>query len=202
MKKLVPTFVLALAVLALVPVVTNADDSAPAGVRGEIIGNMMDAGGKLQELASAVPDAKYTWRPSREVRSVGEVVLHAAQVNYLIPMFMGVQPPFSQDEIMKFDRQVVDPARGRQLLRDSYAFASKAIGGIPDSDLDTQVEFFGMKLSKRAALMGLASHSHEHLGQLIAYARMNKVTPPWTAREIAEQKKKAGAAKAKPASGK
>jgi uncharacterized damage-inducible protein DinB len=86
----------------------------------------------------------------------------------------------------------MEPAKIRQLLKDSYAHAAKAVAEVPDSELETQVEFFGMKMSKRATLMLLASHSHEHLGQSIAYARANNVVPPWTARELAkaaEQKK-------------
>jgi uncharacterized damage-inducible protein DinB len=53
------------------------------------------------------------------------------------------------------------------------------------------VELFGMKMSKRATLILLASHSHEHLGQSIAYARSNGIVPPWTARELAAKKAKA-----------
>ena len=47
-----------------------------------------------------------------------------------------------------------------------------------------------MKASKRSILLALTSHSHEHLGQLIAYARANNIVPPWTARELEAQKKK------------
>jgi len=56
--------------------------------------------------------------------------------------------------------------------------------------MDTPAEFFGLKTSRRGAFMLLLSHAHEHLGQAIAYARMNKITPPWTAREEAEAKAK------------
>ena len=51
-----------------------------------------------------------------------------------------------------------------------------------DTDLDRQVELFGMKSSVRGVFMLLLSHSHEHLGQSIAYARAAGITPPWTAK--------------------
>jgi hypothetical protein len=54
--------------------------------------------------------------------------------------------------------------------------------------MDTPAEFFGMKTTRRGAYMLLLSHAHEHLGQAIAYARMNKITPPWTSREEAAAK--------------
>ncbi len=177
----------------LAPATAFADDApagAPAGVRGEILANMMDAGGKLQELAVAFPDGKFTWKPSKEVRSTGQVFLHVVAANYMMPSLFGTPPPMTMDELMKLDTQTMEPAKIRQMLKDSYANASKAIVDLPDSELDTQVEFFGMKMSKRATLMVLASHSHEHLGQAIAYARSNGIVPPWTAREQAAMKAK------------
>jgi len=187
-----------LAVLALcsllAPAAALAQD-APTGVRGEILASMMDAGGKLQELAGAMPEAKYNWKPGKDVRSVGQVYLHVVAANYLIPSLLGAQPPMSMEELMKLDTQTMEPAKIRQMLKESYESASKAISALPDSELETQVELFGMKMSKRATLILLASHSHEHLGQSIAYARSNGIVPPWTARELAAKKAKAEPAK-------
>lgn len=180
--------VLSLAAL-LVPAWAAAQD-LPAGIRGEIIASMKDAGSKIEELSAAVPDAKYTWKPSKDVRSVGQVYLHVVAANYLIPSFLGVQPTMSKDDLIKLDSQTMEPAKIRQMLKDSYMWAEKAVADTPDSDLDTPVEFFGMKWTKRSAMLLLASHSHEHLGQSIAYARANNIVPPWTAREQAEKKKK------------
>lgn len=176
-------------VACLAPAAAMAQD-APAGVRGEIVMNMMDAGGKIQELATAVPDGKYTWKPNKDVRSTGQVFLHVVAANYMIPSMLGVKSPMTMEEVMKLDSQTMEPAKVRQMLKDSYAFASKAIADTPDSDLDTQVEFFGNKMSKRAMLLIMASHSHEHLGQAIAYVRTMGITPPWTAREQAAAKAK------------
>ena len=165
----------------LVPAWAAAQD-LPAGIRGELISSMKDAGGKIQELASSIPDGKYTWKPSKDVRSTGQVFLHVVQANYMLPMFFGVQPPASmgKDELMKLDSQTMEPAKIRQMLKDSYEWAAKAIADTPDADLETQTDFFGQKMTKRAAMLALTSHSHEHLGQLIAYARSNNVVPPRT----------------------
>jgi uncharacterized damage-inducible protein DinB len=192
--------VLSLAAL-LVPAWASAQDQ-PAGIRGEMIASMQDAGSKIQELATAIPDGKYTWKPSKDVRSAGQVFLHVVQANYLLPSFFGVQPTMSKEELMKLDTQTMEPAKIRQMLTESYAWATKAIADTPDSDLETQVEFFGMKMSKRAAMLLLTSHSHEHLGQSIAYARSNNIVPPWTARELAEKKKKDAEKKTAEKSGK
>ena len=187
MRKLL--VVLALVAL-LVPSFALAQDS-PHGIRGEVVASMMDAGGKIQELATAIPDGKYTWKPNKDVRSTGQVFLHVVAANYMLPSLVGVQSPIGMDELMKLDTQTMEPAKIRQMLKDSYAWATKAITDTPDSELEAEMDFFGQKMTKRAGLLVLASHSHEHLGQLIAYARSNNITPPWTAREQAAQKAKA-----------
>ena len=64
MKKLLAMFAL---VSLLTPALALAED-APVGIRGEIMASMMDAGGKIQELAGAIPDGKYTWKPNKDVR--------------------------------------------------------------------------------------------------------------------------------------
>lgn len=171
----------------LVPLSARAQDT-PTGIRGELIASMSDAGGKIQELAGAIPDGKYTWKPSKDVRSAGQVFLHVVQANYLIPSYYGFKPPMTMEELGKLDTQTMEPAKIRQMLKDSYAWASKAVADTPDSELESPVEFFGMKMTKRSGLLLLTSHSHEHLGQLIAYTRSNNIVPPWTAREL---KKKA-----------
>src|SRR5258706_9015763 len=173
----------------LTPALAFAQD-APQGIRGEIIHSMLDAGGKIQELAGAIPDGKYTWKPNKDVRSTGQVFLHVVAMNYMVPSLIGVKPPMGLDELMKLDSQTMEPAKIRQMLKDSYAWSVNAVSDTPDSELEIPIDFFGQKMTKRGGMMALASHSHEHLGQLIAYARSNNITPPWTARELAEKKKK------------
>ena len=65
-------------------------------------------------------------------------------------------------------------------LQESIAYAKGALAGFPEAELDKEVDLFGMTMRKRDALLILLSHSHEHLGQLIAYARSNGVKPPWS----------------------
>ena len=186
MRRLLTCFTLA---MLLVPALAHAADG-PSGLRSEMIASMMDAGNKIQELATAVPDGKYNWKPSKDVRSMGQVFQHVVGANYLFPTLLGKPAPMSMEDIMKLDSQTIEPAKVRQMLKDSYEFATATIRDFPDSDLDTEMDFFGHKMSKRAGLLLLCTHSHEHLGQAIAYARSNNITPPWTAREQEAAKKK------------
>ena len=110
-------------VALLAPSFALAEDAVP-GVRGEIIASMRDAGGKIQELATAIPDGKYTWKPNKDVRSTGQVFLHVVAANYMLPSLLGVKSPIGMDELMKLDSQTMEPAKIREMLKESYAWAS------------------------------------------------------------------------------
>ena len=197
MKRMVRA-VLCMAMLA-VPMLVHADDMAgvPAGIRGELIMNLRDSGGKVMELAGAIPESKWNWRPAKGVRSVGEVYLHIAGANMMFPGMVGATGGMTMEQAMALDKSGKSKEETVKMLKDSYAFMEKSIAGMSDADLENTVEFFGNKMTKRAMLIVAVSHSHEHLGQSIAYARMNGVTPPWTARENAAEAKKAAEDKAK-----
>ena len=62
----------------------------------------------------------------------------------------------------------------------SFAHLLKSMADTPDSRLDERVKFFGQDMSVRQVWVATAAHLHEHLGQSIAYARTNGVTPPWS----------------------
>ena len=183
---------LVLAVLAMgliaAPVRVLADDMAmPGGMKGDVMMWMKDADSKLGQLAGAMPEAKYAWRPAKGVRSVGEVFMHVATANYGITSFMGVAPPKGFD-FGTFEKSQTKKAEIQKTLKESFEHVEKAWMDMPDADLDTQIDFMGNKMSKRAAFLLVLTHMHEHLGQSIAYARMNGVTPPWSATQDAAMK--------------
>jgi len=72
----------------------------------------------------------------------------------------------------------------------SFDFVKNEIKNMPDANLENPVDFFGQKMNVRSILLVLLSHTHEHLGQSIAYARMVDVVPPWTAAQMAAEKAK------------
>ncbi len=169
---------------------------AMTGVKGEILHQIQAAETKLTQLAEAMPEGKYGWRPDKGVRSVGEVFMHVAAANYGIPSYLGVKPPagFNFDT---YEKSLTKKADIIKAMKDSFAHVEAALKAAPDADMDKQVEMFGQKGTVRATYNFMAIHAHEHLGQAIAYARMNKVVPPWTAAENAAEEKARAAEKAK-----
>jgi uncharacterized damage-inducible protein DinB len=167
-----------------------ADDAMPAasGVKGEILIWIEDAQDKLTQLAEAMPESKYGWTPEKGVRTVGEVFMHVSAVNYGVPKFIGIPAPKGFD-FGTYEHSLTKKSDIVESLKDSFAHMEGALKAMSDADMDAPAEFFGMKTTKRGAFLLLLSHVHEHLGQAIAYARSNHVTPPWTAKQQAAEAK-------------
>jgi uncharacterized damage-inducible protein DinB len=193
LRRIVSTAALLLALSVATP--ARADESPSAGngptvgIQPEMLFWIGDAEGKLIELAKAVPESKYSWSPDKGVRTFGEVFMHVAAANFGIPGFAGTIPP-AGFRFEGYEHSLTKKDDIVRALKDSFAHMEGAFKAMTPEQLDTPAEFFGLKTTRRGAWMLLLSHAHEHLGQAIAYARVNKITPPWTAREEAEAKAK------------
>ena len=148
---------------------------------------------KFVALATAVPADKYSWRPAEGVRSIGEVFLHIANANYNIPNYMGVPLPAGFDP-KTFEKSTTDKAQIIDALNKSFASAHAAIAAMTNADFNKPLPKLGPDANYGDVVYILVTHAHEHLGQSIAYARMNGVIPPWTAAAEAAAKAKNQAA--------
>jgi uncharacterized damage-inducible protein DinB len=155
-------------------------------IRAQFLDDLKDTEDKVVSLAEAFPQEKYTWRPAAGVRSVGEVFLHLAGGNFGFPTYWGAQPP-AGIERKGFEKSTTDKAKVIELVRQSYDYMRKAAQNLSDADLAKAVKMFGEETTVSGVLFTIATHQHEHLGQVIAYARMNGVVPPWTAARQAKQ---------------
>ena len=117
---------------------------------------------------------KYDWKPGEGVRSVSEVFNFVVAENGLLAGTLtgaaAAGPP----------APITDSEKLQEALKTSYANVQKAIEGLSDADLKAPVKLFGKDMIKEDAIRYLFADQHEHLGQLIAYARTNGVVPPWS----------------------
>lgn len=132
----------------------------------------------ILSLAEAFPEDKYDWRPGEDVRSVREAFLHMASTNYFVLSKLGFELPAGVD--MEKLEETTGKAAVVAAVRQSFEFAVGKAGAVDPGELDATVEFPFGEMNKRTALLLLLEHSGEHKGQLIAYARMNNITPPWS----------------------
>ncbi len=178
-RQLVSLGVLAVLIGGMALSARGAEPAAPSGFRAEFIAEVDSVGKKLTDLANAMPQEKYSWRPAPGIRSVSEVYVHVAGGNYLLPSFMGVKMPAGISRDM--EKTVTEKAKVIDTLKESLEHAKSAAANMADADLDKKVKIFGgREITERALLVLMLNHIHEHLGQSIAYARVNGVAPPWS----------------------
>ena len=165
-----------LSLLILAPFVLKAQDT-PATFQQDFAGSLEFYGNRLVSLAEAIPAETYSWNPAEGVRSVGEVLAHVSGANYFFAANLGlpaegVDPMAINAEMSKEEAVATLKASVEQIVA-----ASKAV---PDESLGEMKDFFGQQMSNRGIMFVAFSHVSEHLGQMIAYARSNDVTPPWS----------------------
>lgn len=154
---------------------------AAMDVKASILFQIKAAEDKLVQLAEATPAEKFAWRPAEGVRSIGEVYAHVAGANYFLPTFWGAKIPEGVDP-RGFEKNGNDKAATIATMKKSFDYLREAAKALSAEDLGRAIKVFGNDAQVVDALMILASHGHEHLGQAIAYARSNNITPPWSQR--------------------
>jgi len=176
--KAIVSRILVLALVASAGAAAVLAQDAPSA-RDEALRNFSDAADKAVRLAEAIPADKYGWRPGEGVRSVSEVLMHLAAGNFNIPRRLGAQIPAGIEVGRDFDKSQTEKAKVVEILKMSVDHVKKAYAAVDDAE-KTSPWFGGRQASMREIMFFIASHNHEHLGQLIAYARVGGVTPPWT----------------------
>lgn len=134
---------------------------------------------KVAQLAGEIPENSYDWRPSEGIRSIREVVLHIASANYFFASQLGIETPKGVDP-QAMEQSGMSKEEAISTLKESVAFMQDSLDSVSEEDLNTKMDFFGNEVTKRQVMLSMGTHASEHLGQLIAYARMNEITPPWS----------------------
>jgi len=196
------TPILTLICLACIPnIATHAqtpspstDSTAPSyDMKAQALLDLQGVNKKCVDLAQALPTDKLTWRPSPDTRSFAEVFLHVAGERYTILGMMGATPP-AGFKAREFEKSTTEKDRIVEDLNQSWDFASKTINSMSNADYAKLLPKLGPQANEGDVIYILVADAHEHLGQLVAYARQNGIVPPWT---VEAQKKKAEAAAAK-----
>lgn len=179
--RVVPSLAL-VATLAAVP----AQAQQPAPLVADLLTDIAQVQEKLVSLGRAIPTDRWGWRPGAGARTVGEVYLHVAADNYLLPTGLGTPAPAATG-IVGSDYATVQAFERKQLTKDaalaeleqSFAHLKAALQGLT-GQMGDSVSMFGQTFTRRSFLILTVTHLHEHLGQLIAYARSVGVVPPWS----------------------
>jgi len=155
-----------------------------AALRKSYLGQVEELQGKFLQLAEAFPADKYSWRPGPGVRSVGEVFMHVASEYYAwSPRSFGAAPSpvvtMTREGFQQFEANATKENVLKH-LKEGYTYGRQAVEGVDPATLVGTKKFFGTDATTADIALGMSGDLHEHLGQLIAYARMNGIAPPWS----------------------
>jgi uncharacterized damage-inducible protein DinB len=181
-----------LAAFFLCAVAQDKPMEMPKGIKGSYVRQAAFVQGQIMSLVDAFSNEQLAYRPMEGVRSTSEHFYHVNEGNYLSMKVAGFELPQGID-LQTIEKGPVDKESIRASLKKSFDFAADCIGKIPESEYDAPVDFFGNKMTKLDMIILAIYHQHEILGELISYARVNKVVPPWTAarqKRVQEQQKK------------
>lgn len=134
---------------------------------------------QLVALAEAIPADKYSWRPSPGVRSVSEVFMHVVIENFSLLSVTG--PPMPADlKSEDVEKTVTAKPEVIAWLKRSLAAVADAHAHIAAGELQRKVKINSRDTIVDGIYLRILVHDNEHMGQLVAYARMNGIVPPWS----------------------
>lgn len=153
--------------------------TSPASARAELLAQFNASASKFEALAGAMPAEKFGWSPGPGVMSVAQVYAHVARYNYAyLSQNMGVVAPPGVD--LDTLERMTDKAQVLAVLKASAEYVRQGVRGMPESRMAEATQLYGRSVPQWSVLLQLVAHMNEHLGQSIAYARMNGVVPPWS----------------------
>jgi len=130
--------------------------------------NMQD---KIMKAAEMMPESRYSYRPTKDVRSFGEIVTHVADISYfLCSNAKGEANPAtataksSKTEIVAY-------------LKGSFDYCDRVYSAFTDAHLNDPADFFGYKTNKMFILTQVGNHDALHDGNLVTYLRFNGLVP-------------------------
>ncbi|HEY2394070.1 MAG TPA: DinB family protein [Candidatus Angelobacter sp.] len=159
-----------------------AQQKAPDGIWEGYDGEWRHVSQQLIALAEATPAEKFAWRPAEGVRSTSEVYMHLVIANFYLLSVTGPKMPTDMDisNIQKAEKSVTSKAEVIAWLKRSLEAVKTAHATVTPKDLQRKVKISDREATVDGMYLRIIVHANEHMGQLVAYARMTGVTPPWS----------------------
>lgn len=134
---------------------------------------------QLVALAEAIPAEKVAWRPAPGVRSTSEVLMHIALANFHLLSITGPKMPA---DLTSPDMEKTVTAKPEVIswLKRSLDAVKTARAGLKAAGLRRRVKVNNRDATVDGMYLRIIVHANEHMGQLVAYARVNGIVPPWS----------------------
>lgn len=129
------------------------------------------------EYLEAMPADKYGYKPTPEIRSFEQQLLHLADANYgFAAAITGQVSPVERGGAEKIAGTSKEATV--KMVMDSYDFVINAIKGLTEAQFGENISIFGMEMTREVALEKAFEHQTHHRGQTTPYIRLAGATPP------------------------
>ena len=133
------------------------------------------AHGNIVKAAEQIPEDKFSFQPTKEVRTIGALFAHIADANNFFCSQVTGSPKNYADTVEKTAKTKADIVAA---LKASYSACGAAYGGVTDADLTKALKIFGNDTNVAGALAFNTAHNWEHYGNIVTYMLMNGMVPP------------------------
>jgi uncharacterized damage-inducible protein DinB len=130
--------------------------------------NMQD---KIMKSADAMPESRYSYRPTKDVRSFAEILNHVADISYTLCSNVKGEATPATATAKRSKAEII------AYLNGAFDYCDGAYSGFTDAHLNAPADFFGAKTNKMFILTQVGNHDALHYGNLVTYLRLNGLAP-------------------------
>ena len=178
-KNLMMAAALLIAVTALVAFNVNETKKESSRRTADMVPDWERAKAYTMEYLNASTDEVINFKPTAEMRSFGQQMLHIAEANYgFASTASGKANPVPFGTLEKSDKAKTKDAVVKEVMA-SYDFVIAAAKEMPESKMSEMVKVFNkFDLSRGATMEKAFEHQTHHRGQTTVYLRLKGITPP------------------------
>jgi len=151
--------------------------AAPAPAPNTALTGMKFAWNRVMDIAvraaEKMPEENYSFKPSPDVRSFGQLVGHAADANFMFAAMAAGEKPTPRD----VEKTKTSKADLVAALKESFAACDKVFAG-KDADYAAPMTLFGRDTNRWAVVGLIVGHNWEHYGNMVTYMRIKGIVPP------------------------
>lgn len=128
----------------------------------------------ILKAAEKMPEENYSFKPTPEVRSFGQILAHVADAQYLFCSAVKGEKVAP----LNIEKTKTSKADLTTALKDAFAYCEGVLDAVTDASAVDKVKFFGAERTKLIVLNFNTAHTFEHYGNLVTYMRLKGLVPP------------------------